>query len=206
MALSRFLRRTYEWVSRQKPAGIIVAGSQMFCAYHLFAEYGYVAKTASGPSMLPTLDAYESLVISKRHRRGRDIAVGDLVAYDIPLLSGAEGIKRVGGMPGDYVLLQPPLDESPFSPAGIAHFGPADARAAARSHATAGPGPHGEPVVMQVPKGHCWLVGDNLSASRDSRTYGPVPLALVRGKVIGRWKDWFSFEWFENPLVPKTLD
>lgn len=36
----------------------------------------------------------------------------------------------------------------------------------------------------QVPRGHVWLQGDNLLHSRDSREYGPIPLALVRGKVL----------------------
>ncbi|KAL4641993.1 mitochondrial inner membrane protease subunit 1-like [Arapaima gigas] len=34
-----------------------------------------------------------------------------------------------------------------------------------------------------VPKGHVWLEGDNLRNSTDSRTYGPVPYALIRGRV-----------------------
>lgn len=51
----------------------------------------------------------------------------------------------------------------------------------------------------QVPQGHCWIVGDNLAASRDSRQFGPVPLALIRGKVIGRIKP-FRFQWIVNPL------
>jgi hypothetical protein len=29
-----------------------------------------------------------------------------------------------------------------------------------------------------------WLQGDNLLLSRDSREYGPVPLALVKGRVL----------------------
>lgn len=37
---------------------------------------------------------------------------------------------------------------------------------------------------LQVPRGHVWLQGDNLLHSLDSRVYGPVPLALVRGKVM----------------------
>jgi len=37
---------------------------------------------------------------------------------------------------------------------------------------------------ITVPKGHVWIQGDNLLHSFDSRTYGPVPLALVRGRVI----------------------
>uniref|UniRef100_A0A7N6B8I3 Peptidase S26 domain-containing protein n=1 Tax=Anabas testudineus TaxID=64144 RepID=A0A7N6B8I3_ANATE len=39
----------------------------------------------------------------------------------------------------------------------------------------------GEFVV--VPKGHVWLEGDNLRNSTDSRSYGPIPYALIRGRV-----------------------
>lgn len=38
--------------------------------------------------------------------------------------------------------------------------------------------------VVRVPEGHCWLAGDNLEWSRDSRVFGAVPLNLVRGKVV----------------------
>jgi hypothetical protein len=31
-----------------------------------------------------------------------------------------------------------------------------------------------------------------LAASRDSRMYGPVPLALVRGKVVAIWNNWLE--------------
>lgn len=36
----------------------------------------------------------------------------------------------------------------------------------------------------QVPQGHVWIQGDNLLHSLDSRAYGPVPLGLVRGRVM----------------------
>jgi mitochondrial inner membrane protease subunit 1 len=39
-----------------------------------------------------------------------------------------------------------------------------------------------------VPQGHVWLQGDNLNNSTDSRSYGAVPLALVRGRVF--YKMW----------------
>lgn len=35
-----------------------------------------------------------------------------------------------------------------------------------------------------VPKGHLWLEGDNRNNSSDSRTYGPIPIGLVRGRAI----------------------
>jgi hypothetical protein len=39
-------------------------------------------------------------------------------------------------------------------------------------------------VHLQVPPGHIWLQGDNLTMSRDSREYGPVPLAMLKGRVM----------------------
>ena len=37
--------------------------------------------------------------------------------------------------------------------------------------------------MLQVPRGHVWLEGDNLDNSSDSRTYGPVPYGLIRSRV-----------------------
>jgi len=37
-----------------------------------------------------------------------------------------------------------------------------------------------------VPPGQIWVEGDNNTESRDSRNYGPVPLGLIRGRVIAR--------------------
>lgn len=39
---------------------------------------------------------------------------------------------------------------------------------------------------VHIPRGHVWLAGDNLSNSTDSRAYGPVPVALLKGKVLAR--------------------
>lgn len=38
-----------------------------------------------------------------------------------------------------------------------------------------------------VPAGHIFVVGDNRSNSLDSRSWGPVPLDRVRGRVSGVW-------------------
>jgi inner membrane protease subunit 1 len=46
---------------------------------------------------------------------------------------------------------------------------------------------------LQVPPGHVWLEGDNLIVSRDSREYGPVPLALVRGRAVAQI--WPEVKW-----------
>ncbi|TDH66581.1 uncharacterized protein CCR75_008832 [Bremia lactucae] len=38
----------------------------------------------------------------------------------------------------------------------------------------------------KIPKGHVWLEGDNKHDSHDSRYYGPVPRALLEGRVLMR--------------------
>lgn len=59
--------------------------------------------------MLPTfLTMNEWFVTDRSHRRGRGVRVGDCVVYSIPVEPGEEGIKRVLGLPGDYVLLNSP--------------------------------------------------------------------------------------------------
>lgn len=41
---------------------------------------------------------------------------------------------------------------------------------------------------MNVPAGHVWVGGDNLSNSNDSRMYGPVAMGLIRGRVFAKVK------------------
>lgn len=43
--------------------------------------------------------------------------------------------------------------------------------------------------IVKVPPGQVWLGGDNPSNSNDSRSYGPMPLGMLQGKLfckIGR--------------------
>ncbi|KAI4302679.1 hypothetical protein MLD38_038399 [Melastoma candidum] len=37
--------------------------------------------------------------------------------------------------------------------------------------------------LLYVPEGHCWVEGDNSASSLDSRSLGPIPMALIRGRV-----------------------
>ncbi len=59
---------------------------------------------------------------------------------------------------------------------------------------------------IQVPQGHCWVTGDNLKHSRDSRLFGPLPLALIRGKVLARWVPWSTLQWLHNPMQNNALE
>ncbi len=63
--------------------------------------------------MLPTINVRDDfLVISRRHARGRGIRVGDVVSYWHPVEADVSVVKRVIGMPGDFVLRDTPGSDS----------------------------------------------------------------------------------------------
>ncbi|KJE97564.1 inner membrane protease subunit 2 [Capsaspora owczarzaki ATCC 30864] len=36
---------------------------------------------------------------------------------------------------------------------------------------------------VKIPRGHCWVEGDNHIHSRDSNTFGPIPVALIDARA-----------------------
>lgn len=147
--------------------------------------------------MLPTIPSSDALVhISLSHRRGRGIRVGDVIAAKHPFVEHEGFVKRVVGMPGDYVTVsQSTVGEEEGAGAGAFEV----------QDIFGGPGGRGRKKMLLVPEGHVFVEGDNRPASRDSRLYGPIPMALIWGKVT--WMVylegmWFKFEKIKNGLVP----
>lgn len=46
------------------------------------------------------------------------------------------------------------------------------------------------------------MVGDNFDYSRDSRHFGPLPMGLIKGKVIAKAFPWNERRWVVNDLQP----
>lgn len=59
-------------------------------------------------------------------------------------------------------------------------------------------GHFGGTMRVEVPTGHLWLQGDNKDNSTDSRDYGPVPYALLRGKVFVKVWPPSEIGWVKN--------
>ena len=124
----------------------------------LSEKYGVKVQGIQGPSMQPTLDSQDNLVLldSFTVKVLRDPKKGEVIISENPLKPGFTITKRVIGLPNETVKFW--------------HYG------------------QQQDVEVKVPEGHLWLEGDNKEYSKDSRNFGPVPLALVDG--ICRYRIW----------------
>lgn len=158
------------------------------CIAHIFQENVYEFKQTQGESMLPTIaSAGEWVHELKAFKLGRNVEMGDCVIAGKPTDPLNRVCKRITGMPGDMILIDPStsseLTNTP--PEAIKN--------------------DGFNKYIEVPKGHVWVTGDNLSLSLDSRTYFVLPMGLITGKVVAS-NSWRR-GWFEEggPLIPKRI-
>ncbi|KAG6845967.1 hypothetical protein H0H87_011015 [Tephrocybe sp. NHM501043] len=123
--------------------------------------------------MLPTLGVEGEIVIENRlsYWLNPEIARGDLMVIESPLNPGDVICKRILGLPGDIVCVDPTGVYAPST----------------------------EHVV--VPKGHVWVIGDNATLSRDSRVYGPVPISLIQARLFARIWPLSKATVFRNPTT-----
>jgi len=157
-------------------------------------------------SMFPTLVVGDHIMVDKlRHSVRR----GDVVVFKWPPDPKIDYVKRVVGLPGDVVEMADGhlsingvalarerfQDDCPKGPDGTAVFD--QATACVLWHETLDGRTYDigtEPVFGQrsfhravVPAGAVFVLGDNRDNSSDSRMWGPVPLANVKGVVRFIW-------------------
>lgn len=111
-------------------------------------------------------------------------------------------MKRVIGLEGDFVFVEPlaPAIIEELEDRGLIGEGGVGREGSGSGTREGVEEAKGRCEMVQVPRGHCWVHGDNLDNSRDSRHYGPVPLGLIKGKVVARV--WPDPKWFESGLRP----
>ncbi|KAI5662253.1 hypothetical protein M9H77_21576 [Catharanthus roseus] len=158
--MRNLLHRISELKSAAKEA---VSKSLLFakflCLLHVTDTYLCSPIIVYGPSMLPTLNmAGDVLLAEHLSPLLGKVGPGDVVLVRSPENPRKSITKRVLGMEGDSVTFLPDPANSDRS------------------------------LTIRVPKGHVWIQGDNIYASRDSRQLGPIPYGLIEGKVF--WRVW----------------
>lgn len=150
-------------------AGTLVPAIVIALLIHVFLAQ---ATRVYGQSMEPNLHTDERLVIEKFSYHFHGPRRGDVVVLRDPSGGSELLIKRVVGLPGERVTLA----NGKVYIDGVALK---------------------EPYLNQVTQGvaRSWVVpplsvfvmGDNRSASRDSRIFGPVPLEELIGRALLRY-------------------
>lgn len=149
--------------------GLLVAGPALACALDMVAAPGL--SPASVPPMIRAGDVLLELRYAARVPGG--IRRGDVVVMRSPREPAERLVARVVAMDGDWVVATPAAE------AALASW--------QRRGADAAPTPAGVPgdeAVLQIPRGHCWVEGDQSPGCTDSASaFGPVPQALIESRV-----------------------
>lgn len=155
----------------------------IICAY-IIVTYVFRITIVSGDSMNNTLISGETLYVDKIAFRFSDPKRGDIVILHYPIIndefSSESYIKRVVGMPGETISIKD----------GIVYInGESGLDKWAGNHIMKDM----EPVY--IPKDCYFVMGDNRSNSKDSRTVtvGPIPRKQIIGRPVFRFYPFSEF-------------
>ena len=124
-----------------------------------------------GPSMRPTLQSQQRLVVNKFIYRFREPEKGEILVFQYPRDPSRDFIKRVIAVPGDTVEIKAGrvlVNDQVLSEDYILEK------------------TRGDYPKSTVPQGTVFVMGDNRNNSEDSRfaDVGFVPDALIKGKAV----------------------
>lgn len=173
---------------------------QILTFAHLVSTSFIELRQCTGFSMLPTISHYGDWVLVSplpywsRTRWSREPSRGDLVFASSPVDPRQTVCKRVIGVGGDLVEVEPRREDGAgrrwVGMGGILDVeggvGEVDDGGIVAKGDLSKVRRKGEEQWIRIPKGHVWLAGDNTSNSTDSRMYGPVPLAMIKGQVLAK--------------------
>lgn len=158
--------KTVTWKRFVAGFGILIPLVGLLAALQTGDIGNYVVTSAS---MEPTLNIGDRVFTTRI--RSDKCYKGDIIALNNPMEKEELIAKRIIALPGDEILIRDgrllvnglPVDE-PYLSAG--------------NRDTPGNDYH------LVPSGHVYVLGDNRKNSFDSREFGPVPIDLIKSKLV----------------------
>jgi signal peptidase I len=140
-------------------------------------------------SMSPAFRSGDRILVNKAHWRIEQVKRGDVVVFKAPDHASHKYIKRIIGLPGETITIDG--DDVKVNgykvtiPGAAAESNPGDTPSPVAAPADDGDRrrPDDGAGKQQIPPGMCFVLGDNLANSNDSRAFGPVALGNVLGVV-----------------------
>ena len=138
------------------------------------------------PSMVPTLQVGDRIMVNKLSYDFHDVHRGDIVVFKRPPLEMQDFpdlVKRVIGLPGEsistkdgHVYINGKLLAEPWLPPGPSSYTGALPDDQYPQYNMPGP--------VKIPMGEYFVMGDNRTDSEDSRYFGPIPQSLIVGRAL----------------------
>ena len=124
-----------------------------------------------GPSMMPTLQNQQRLVVNRLIYRLREPEKGEILIFQYPKDPSRDFIKRVIAVPGDTIEIK---DGNVFVNDELQTEDYILSKC------------RGDYPRVKIPEGHILVMGDNRNNSEDSRfpDVGFVPFELIKGKAM----------------------
>ncbi|MEW5717862.1 MAG: signal peptidase I [Chloroflexota bacterium] len=156
------------FILRQARELVIALGLAFVASLFLDTFVAHAVSIDQGPSMQPNLYRGDRVLIEKISLTFRAPQRGDIVVANRPG-EPISVIKRVVAVRGERVAVRGGhvwINDAPLAEPWVTYFGGPD-----------------YPALI-VPPDHVFIVGDNRAESRDSRTFGPVRLDEIEGRVL----------------------
>jgi signal peptidase I len=151
---------------------VILLALVIYFAMHFMIQNFRIEQT----SMLPNLHEGQYVMVNKTaYWFGHNPSRGDVIILNAPDQPRNDWVKRVIGLPGETVEVRPD---------GTVYITDVDGNRSKLEEPYLDPNRKagGTSGTWTVPEGEYFVIGDNRSASLDSRAKGPVP----RNKIIGK--------------------
>jgi len=139
-------------------------GATLMVVVHLFVIQVSIVK---GNSMEPCLHDGDRLVVDRVSYNVGEVHRGDLVVMRYPRNPAVDFVKRVVALPGDRIAMQHGVL--------LVNEVPADSYGCIPDRQ--------DMAALTVPPEHVFVLGDNRPISCDSRDFGLVAHALLKGRV-----------------------
>ncbi len=127
-------------------------------------------------SMVPTLEVGDRVFVNKFVYRFSEPKRGDIVVFKSAEGGDEDLIKRVIGLPGDHVAL--------YHNELFVNFRRLEEPYVKESYAQEDEFSDNSFIATTVPEGKVLMMGDNRANSRDSRSFGAVPLENIVGEAF----------------------
>jgi signal peptidase I len=154
----------------------------------------YIAEpfVVSGSSMLPNFHDSDYLIVNRLTYITGNPRRGDAIVLKFPKDPSQFFIKRVIGLPGEKVCFSPDC-KNQDEDGGVYIFNSAHPEGFKLVEPYISQETRGQAMVQPLGSSEYFVLGDNRSASSDSRVWGILPRDLIIGKV---WLKVFPFSDF----------